>query len=127
MKEESLKWTGFIVSGIILFLSPIIGTLIFVGFLVTADWITGVLKSIKNKDFQSNIAIRKLWVSTGYLFAILTARAVEMYYNDAIPAVMPTVGIIALAEIQSLRENILALTNIDIFKFIIKAFDKNKN
>jgi hypothetical protein len=124
MKEESLKWTGFIVSGIILFLSPIIGTLIFVGFLVTADWITGVLKSIKNKDFQSNIAIRKLWVSTGYLFAILTARAVEMYYNDAIPAVMPTVGIIALAEIQSLRENILALTNIDIFKFIIKAFDK---
>jgi len=126
MKEEYLKWLAFGASGIVLFLSPIISTLIFVGFLVVSDWITGVAKSIKNKQFDSDRALRKMWVSTGYLFALLVARSVEMYFNEQIPVIIPTVAIIATSELQSIRENIFELTGVDIFKFILKLFKKDE-
>lgn len=127
MKEELIKWAGFAAIGILSFVTPIAMDMYLVGILVMTDWFTGLLKGIKTKTFTSQRAIRKYWVSLGYLSALLVARMVEVYFMDAIPIVKPMVAIIAISEIQSLRENIKALTNVDLFHNVAMVFKKKHN
>ena len=125
MKDFTLKYMPYITASLIVYFSPIIGDLIFVGGLVCFDWITGILKGIKNNDFKSEIAIRKFWVSVGYLLGLMVVRSIETYYhleNETI--VKPVVAIITVAELQSLRENFKDLTGMDILKPVINIFKK---
>jgi hypothetical protein len=48
----------------------------------------------------------------------MMVRACELYFSDEsnIPLVKPLVAIIALSELQSMRENIEAITGTDILK-----------
>lgn len=126
MKEYFIKYAPYIGSAIILYFSPIIGDLIFVGGLVIFDWITGILKGVKTASFKSEIAIRKLWVSVGYFLGILVTRSVELHFglNNG-TVVKPIVAIITVAELQSLRENFKELTGIDLLKPVINLFKKN--
>lgn len=125
MKDFTLKYMPYITASLIVYFSPIIGDLIFVGGLVCFDWITGILKGIKNHNFKSEIAIRKFWVSVGYLLGLMVVRSIETYYhleNETI--VKPVVAIITVAELQSLRENFKELTGIDILKPVVNLFKK---
>ena len=118
------KYSIIIFAGLITYFTPIKTDMFLVGGLVMFDWITGVAKGIKTKTFTSSIAIRKFWVSFGYLFAIMICRMIEIYFNNSIPIVKPMVAIIAISEVQSLRENIQVLTGIDILKNIGGMFKK---
>jgi hypothetical protein len=111
-------------AGLLAYIIPIKADLIFVGSLVMFDWITGMMKGIKTSEFKSSIAIRKFWVSAGYLLGIFVAHSVELYLGSATPIVKPMVAIIAVAEIQSLRENIQILTGLDILKSVSGLFKK---
>jgi hypothetical protein len=125
MKEYFVKYLPYITTSLVIYFSPIIGDLIFVGGLVMFDWITGILKGIKNSDFKSEIAIRKLWVSIGYLMGLMVVRSIELHYNlENETIVKPVVAIITVAELQSLRENFKELTGIDILKPVINLFKK---
>ena len=117
------KWGPMAIAAIITFFSPIVPIFMFVGFLVMCDWITGIMKAKKTKTFTSTHAIRKFWVSSGYFFGILICRMVEMYINQDM-LVKPMVAIIAIAEIQSLRENIKELSGLDLLKPISNLFKK---
>ena len=50
MKE---KYTIYLVTGLIAYLSPILTSLLFVGGLVMFDWITGVIKAHKLGEISS--------------------------------------------------------------------------
>ena len=126
MKEEVSKWAHLSLIGLGAFITPIKMDMYLVGILVMTDWFTGVMKGIKTKEFTSQKAIRKYWVSLGYLCAILVARMVEVYFLEAIPIVKPMVVIIAISEIQSLRENIKVLTGLDLFENVAEIFKRKK-
>ena len=70
------------------------------------------------------VGIRKFWVSLGYFIGISVARSFEIYTHQEL-IVKPVAMIIAISEVQSLRENILALTKVDIIKPITNLFTKN--
>lgn len=125
MKEFFVKYLPYITTALVVYFSPIAGDLIFIGSLVMFDWVTGVLKGIKTSTFKSEIAIRKLWVSVGYLLGLMVVRSIELHYgleNETI--VKPVVAIITVAELQSLRENFKELIGVDILKPVTNLFKK---
>jgi hypothetical protein len=75
--------------------------------------------------------IKKFYTGSAYLVALMMVRACEVYFaNEAnIPLVKPLVAIIALSELQSMRENIEAITGTDIlkgvFNFLQRKSDEN--
>ena len=119
------KYALSIVAGLMAYYTPLKEVFVFVGILVFADFITGISKAIKNRNFNSSKCIRKFWVSLGYFVGISVARAFEIYIGQDV-IVKPMVAIISVSEVQSLRENILALTQVDILKPITNLFIKKQ-
>jgi hypothetical protein len=115
MKE---KYLPLILTGIIAYLSPILTSLIFVGGLVMFDWITGMIKGSKLGTFNSRTMIKKFYTGSSYLIAIAAVRLCEVYFGEEVPLVKPLVAIIALSELQSMRENIEAITGVDVLKHL---------
>ena len=123
MKE---KYLPLLIAGIVAYLSPIFTSLIFVGCLVMFDWITGMIKGSKLGTFNSRAMIKKFYTGSSYLIAIATVRLCEVYFGDDIPLVKPLVAIISLSELQSMRENIEAITGIDVLKHAFNVLQRKK-
>jgi len=121
MKE---KYTIYLVTGLIAYLSPIVTSLLFVGGLVMFDWITGVMKAHKLGEISSRKMIKKFYTGTSYLVAIAAVRLCEVYFGDEIPLVKPVIAMIALSELQSMRENIQAITGIDLLKNLFNVLQR---
>jgi phage-related holin len=115
MKE---KYLPMLIAGIVAYLSPILTSLIFVGGLVMFDWITGMIKGSKLNKFNSRTMIKKFYTGASYLVAIAAVRLCEVYFGEEVPLVFSIVAIIALSELQSMRENIEAITGVDILKHL---------
>jgi hypothetical protein len=116
------KYWLSIMAGFMAFFTPLKEVFFFVGIMVMADWITGIAKGLKTNTFTSAKCIIKLWTSLGYFISIIIAKSLENYTHlDAI--VKAVVGIIAISELQSLRENIQVLTKVDILKPIMNIFN----
>ncbi len=121
MKE---KYTIYLVTGLIAYLSPILASLLFVGGLVMFDWITGVIKAQKAGEISSRKMIKKFYTGSSYLVAIAAVRLCEVYFGDEIPLVKPVIAMIALSELQSMRENIQAITGIDLLKNLFNVLQR---
>jgi hypothetical protein len=80
------------------------------------DWITGIIKSHKLGTLSSRAMIKKFYTASSYLVAIGAVRLCEVYFGDNIPLVKPVIAMIALSELQSMRENIEAITGVDLLK-----------
>lgn len=119
------KFFALLVSGALAFLLPLTEVLIFVGFIVSCDFITGVIKAHKKGEVRSGRMIDKFYDSVGYFIGILIAHYAEIFFGDAVPLVKAVVAIIALTELQSVRENITEITGNDILKPIINML-KNR-
>ena len=113
MKE---KYIAYIITGLIAYLSPIITSLMFVLGLVVFDWITGVIKAHKLGTISSRAMIRKFYTGSSYLVAIAVVRWCELYFGSEVPLVKPVIAMIALSELQSMRENVEAITGVDLLK-----------
>jgi len=113
MKE---KYTIYLITGLIAYLTPILTSLLLVGGLVMFDWITGVIKAHKLGTLSSRAMIKKFYTGASYLVAIAAVRLCEVYFGDEIPLVKPVIAMIALSELQSMRENIEAITGVDLLK-----------
>jgi phage-related holin len=120
------KLIALMISGFVAFMSPISDVLYFVGFIVVCDFITGIIKANKAGDFNSTRMRDKFWDSVGYFIGIIIAHYVEMIFGNTVPLVKAVVAIIALTELQSVRENITEITGTDILKPIINLI-KTKN
>lgn len=122
MKKFFAKYWLSIMAGFMAFFTPLKDVFLFVGIMVMADWITGIAKGLKTNTFTSAKCIVKVWTSLGYFISIIIAKSIENYTHlDAI--VKAVVGIIAISELQSLRENIQTLTKVDILKPIMNIFN----
>jgi len=121
MKE---KYLAYLTTGLIAYLSPILTSLLFVGGLVMFDWITGVIKAQKAGEISSRKMIKKFYTGSSYLVAIAAVRLCEVYFGDEIPLVKPVIAMIALSELQSMRENIQAITGIDLLKNLFNVLQR---
>jgi Holin family. len=121
MKE---KYTIYLITGLIAYLTPILTSLLFVGGLVMFDWITGVIKAHKLGTLSSRAMIKKFYTGASYLVAIAAVRLCEVYFGDNIPLVKPVIAMIALSELQSMRENIEAITGIDLLKNLFNVLQR---
>lgn len=121
MKE---KYFIIVTTGLIAYLSPIITSLFFVGGLVMFDWITGMVKAHKLGTLNSRKMIKKFYTGASYLIAIGTVRLCEVYFGDGVPLVKPLIAIIALSELQSMRENIEAITGVDLLKNLFSVLQR---
>lgn len=118
------KYGLLIASGLISFIMPISQSLLFVGVISMFDWITGILKAKKTNTVSSSKMIRKFYSTIGYFIGIIIAHYVEIYFASEIPIVKAVVAIIALTEIQSVRENIKEISGTDILKPITNLLSK---
>ena len=121
MKE---KYTIYLVTGLIAYLTPILTSLLLVGGLVMFDWITGIIKAHKLGTLSSRVMIKKFYTGSSYLVAIAAVRLCEVYFGDEIPLVKPVIAMIALSELQSMRENIQAITGIDLLKNLFNVLQR---
>jgi phage-related holin len=121
MKE---KYTIYLVTGLIAYLTPILTSLLLVGGLVMFDWITGVMKAHKLGTLSSRAMIKKFYTGSSYLVAIAAVRLCEVYFGDEIPLVKPVIAMIALSELQSMRENIEAITGVDLLKNLFNVLQR---
>jgi phage-related holin len=121
MKE---KYTIYLITGLIAYLTPILTSLLLVGGLVMFDWITGVMKAHKLGTLSSRAMIKKFYTGASYLVAIAAVRLCEVYFGDMIPLVKPVIAMIALSELQSMRENIQAITGVDLLKNLFNVLQR---
>jgi hypothetical protein len=47
-----------------------------------------------------------------------------VYFGDEIPLVKPVIAMIALSELQSMRENIEAITGVDLLKNLFNVLQR---
>lgn len=108
---------------------PTVGSLMFVGFLIFADTITGIWKSIKTKGwkgFQSrNLSDGVLPKLTMYPLILLIASGCEMQF-ESIPFIKTTTFILMTIEIKSLIENFNVILKINLFKYIKTLITKGR-
>ena len=121
MKE---KYTIYLITGLVAYLTPILTSLLLVGGLVMFDWITGVMKAHKLGTLSSRAMIKKFYTGASYLVAIAAVRLCEVYFGDEIPLVKPVIAMIALSELQSMRENIQAITGVDLLKNLFNVLQR---
>lgn len=120
------KYWMLVITGVITFLAPIQETLFFVGMISVADFVTGIMKAQKSGTISSRKMINKLYAVVGYFIGILIAHSLENYFGDAIPMVKAVVAIIALTEIQSVRENIKEISGTDILSPLTKFLQRKQ-
>lgn len=126
MDKYLIKYWPFMIASALTFMLPLIDVFLFVGGLVVSDFITGVVKAVKEKNVTSHRMIDKFYTSTGYFIGLLIARACEVYFGttDIIPFVKIATAGIGLAELQSIRENIKAISGVDVLKPIVQIFKR---
>jgi hypothetical protein len=78
----------------------------------------------KGELITSNKMIRKFYAVLSYFLAILISHVIGGYYGDADFMVKAVVAIIAVSELQSVRENIKGVTNLDILKPLINMLER---
>jgi phage-related holin len=121
------KNLALIVAAITTLLTPLYPTLWLVGFISIVDFLTGVMGAkSKGEEITSNRMIRKFYSVIAYFLGILIAHVIGGYYGDADFMVKAVVAIIAVTEIQSVRENIKNITGVDILKPLIRILERKQ-
>jgi len=133
-----MKYLNYFFASIALFFVPIYGLLIAVGVAILLDTITGVFKSIKLNGWRS-IKSRKLSnvISKMVLYEICILLLFIIDYHILNKFVIKTFNIkfmftelcaimLIFIELVSIKENIEASFNIDIWKLLKKTFNRAK-
>lgn len=124
-KLLSSKYGALALAAVLTYLAPLQSTLFVVGAISVIDFITGIMSAkTKNELITSNKMIRKFYAVLSYFLAILIAHVIGGYYGDADFMVKAVVAIIAVSELQSVRENIKGVTNLDILKPLINMLER---
>jgi len=121
------KYLLYILAGLVTFILPIQESLLFVGVISMLDFFTGVVRAQKIGTLQSRKMIKKFYTVISYFIGIIIAHYVQVYFKSDIPIVKAVVAIIAVTEIQSVRENIKVVTGKDILKPIFDVLHVKGN
>jgi uncharacterized protein (DUF697 family) len=116
ISEPSTQKLGLkVLSWIAVFLAPIKGLLLAVGFLLLVDLITGIWAAYKEgQRIESHKLRRSVTKSTSYLIAVLAGFVAQKYLmGDLIPVVNVVGGLIGATEIVSVYENLSKISGVD--------------
>jgi hypothetical protein len=132
------SFLNYIVTGFILFLTPIQGLLIAVGIGIALDTFTGIFKSIKLNGLKS-IRSRKLsnviskmllyQVTLILLFLIdkfLLNEFVQLHFTINFMFTKLVAIVLLFIELTSIKENIEEALNIDIWKMLKNLLNRAK-
>lgn len=105
-------------------------SLLVVGIFIVFDFVTGLMKAIKNKAINSTVLRKGLFHKLSEIVTVLGAWLLEygMKYvnlNIEIPLLTAVVSYICLMELISIIENLCNL-NPDLFKFFRPYLEKMK-
>ena len=124
-KLLSSKYGGLALAAVLTYLTPLQSTLFLIVAISLIDFISGIMSAkTKNEVITSNKMIRKFYAVLSYFLAILISHVIGGYYGDADFMVKAVVAIIAVSELQSVRENIKGVTNLDILKPLINMLER---
>ena len=124
-KLLSSKYGGLALAAVLTYLAPLQSTLFLIVAISLIDFITGIMSAkTKSEVITSNKMIRKFYAVLSYFLAILISHVIGGYYGDADFMVKAVVAIIAVSELQSVRENIKGVTNLDILKPLINMLER---
>ncbi len=128
LKAYITQYFAFIIAAIVTYLAPLYDTLILVGVICMVDFITGIMAAkSRGEEITSNKMIRKFYSVVSYFLGVLIAHVVGTYYGDADFMVKAVVAIIAVTELQSVRENIQSNTGTDILKPLMKILERKSD
>tara|TARA_R110001632_G_scaffold42462_1_gene107527 strand:+ start:877 stop:1329 length:453 start_codon:yes stop_codon:yes gene_type:complete len=100
---------------------PTVGSLLLIGFLIFADTLTGVWKSIKNngwKGFKSrDLSDGMLPKLTMYPLILLIASGCESQF-ESIPFIKTSTFLLMCIELKSLIENFNIILKINLFTYL---------
>ena len=124
-KLLSSKYGGLALAAVLTYLTPLQSTLFLIVAISLIDFISGIMSAkTKNEVITSNKMIRKFYAVLSYFLAILISHVIGGDYGDADFMVKAVVAIIAVSELQSVRENIKGVTNLDILKPLINMLER---
>jgi len=109
--------------------TPIHAVLIVVGVLISVDFFTGILRSLKiGNDITSKALSRTVTKMLAYQLAVITAFLLEKYLLDsAMPAAKIVASVIGITEFKSILENTEVITGKPVFKTIIDKLNSKES
>jgi hypothetical protein len=102
-------------------LAPIHALMGAVGFLIAADFITGILAARKRGEPLTSKAMgRTIFKALGYQLAVISGFALESLMPGGLPVAKLCAGAIGLVEFTSVAENVKTLTGVDLGSILKK-------
>lgn len=131
MKKTIIEWLDetamLICSSLCAFFAPTGKWILFVGFLVVSDMITGILAAIKTgKEIQSRKMSRTIGKFIGYGLAVMISFYVQILFFPELPAMQAITALIATIELKSIDENYQVMYGKSFFKSIINLVSKQR-
>lgn len=109
-------------------LAPVKAIMLAAGFLILADFLTGLWRAWKEKEPITSSGFRRtLTKAIAYQLAIITALVMEKYLLEDMPIIKIVASLIAMTEGKSIMENLSIVTGVDFMKALLEKIQGNKD
>ena len=121
MKNYFLNNISLILTFLAVYFAPAYPIMIGIGFLVTMDFVTGILAAKKRGEIITSKKMRPtIMKGFGYMASILIAFVMQNVFLTDMEVMKIVSGLIAMIELKSLDENLTSITGKSIFKQFLK-------
>ena len=121
MKNYFLNNISLILTFLAVYFAPAYPIMIGIGFLVTMDFVTGILAAKKRGEIITSKKMRPtIMKGFGYMASILIAFVMQNVFLTDMEVMKIVSGLIAMIELKSLDENLTYITGKSIFKQFLK-------
>jgi phage-related holin len=121
MKNYMINNISLILTFLAVYFAPAYPIMIGIGFLVTMDFITGILAAKKRGEIITSKKMRPtIMKGFGYMASILIAFIMQNIFLTDMEVMKIVSGLVAMIELKSLDENLTDITGKSIFKQFLK-------
>lgn len=121
MKNYFLNNISLILTFLAVYFAPAYPIMIGIGFLITMDFVTGILAAKKRGEIITSKKMRPtIMKGFGYMASILIAFVMQNVFLTDMEVMKIVSGLIAMIELKSLDENLTSITGKSIFKQFLK-------
>jgi hypothetical protein len=121
MRNFILNNISLILTFLAVYFAPAYPIMIGIGFLVTMDFVTGILAAKKRGEIITSKKMRPtIMKGFGYMASILIAFIMQNIFLTDMEVMKIVSGLVAMIELKSLDENLTDITGKSIFKQFLK-------
>jgi hypothetical protein len=121
MKNYMINNISLILTFLAVYFAPAYPIMIGIGFLVTMDFVTGILAAKKRGEIITSKKMRPtIMKGFGYMASILIAFIMQNIFLTDMEVMKIVSGLVAMIELKSLDENLTDITGKSIFKQFLK-------